>query len=140
MRLSEAGVPTSVMAAPIIPGLNDQEIESILAAAAGAGAREAGYVLLRLPLEVRDLFREWLETNAPDRAERVMSLVRQTRGGKDYEFEFGTRMRGTGPVAWTIGRRFELAASRNNLNRRRLQLRTDLFDPPMSKGAQLALF
>lgn len=140
MRLAEAGIPTAVMVAPVIPGLNDQEIESVLAAAAAAGAREAGYVMLRLPLEVRDLFVEWLRTNVPDRAERVMSLVRQMRGGKDYDSGFGTRMRGSGPIAWTIGRRFELAASRNGYSAERLQLRTDLFTRPVRPGAQLSLF
>ena len=140
MRLAEAGIPTAVMVAPVIPGLNDQEIESILAAASAAGAREAGYVMLRLPLEVRDLFVEWLEANVPDRAGRVMSLVRQMRGGKDYDAEFGTRMRGSGPVAWTVGRRFELAASRNGFSRERMQLRTDLFSRPVRPGDQLSLF
>lgn len=140
MRLAEAGIPTAVMVAPVIPGLNDQEIESVLAAAAAAGAREAGYVMLRLPLEVRDLFVEWLRTNVPDRAERVMSLVRQMRGGKDYDAQFGERMRGSGPIAWTAGRRFELAASRNGFSRERQKLRTDLFARPVRPGDQLSLF
>ncbi|ESR24797.1 PA0069 family radical SAM protein [Lutibaculum baratangense] len=140
MRLAEAGIPTSVMVAPVIPALNDPEIEAILAAAAGAGAVGAGYVMLRLPLEIRDLFQEWLRENVPDRAERVMSLVRQMRGGKDYDAEWGTRMRGSGPIAWTIGRRFELAARRNGLNESRFPLRTDLFEPPVPKGGQLRLF
>ncbi len=139
MRLAEAGIPTSAMVAPVIPGLNDPEIEAILAAIAGAGATGAGYVMLRLPLEIKDLFREWLEVNVPDRAERVMSLVRQMRGGKEYDAEWGTRMRGTGPLAWTIGRRFELAAKRHGLNENRTPLRTDLFDPPVPKGAQMRL-
>jgi len=140
MRLAEAGIPTAVMVAPVIPGLNDPEIESILSAAAAAGASEAGYILLRLPLEVRDLFVEWLELNVPDRAGRVMSLINQMRGGKDYRAEFGTRMVGTGPLAWTIGRRFELAAERNKLNRRKLKLRTDLFTRPVLAGGQMNLF
>jgi DNA repair photolyase len=140
MRLSEAGVPAAVMVAPVVPGLNDSEIEAILAAAAAAGARQAGYVLLRLPLEVKDLFREWLEANAPDRAARVISLIRQMRRGKDYDAEFGRRMRGTGPLAWTIGRRFEMAAKRNGLNREKVMLRCDLFTPPAAPGAQLKLF
>ncbi len=140
MRLAEAGIPTAVLVAPVIPALNDSEIESILAAAAAAGVREAGYILLRLPLEVRDLFVEWLRNNAPDRAARVMSLVTQTRGGKDYQAEFGKRMTGTGPVAWTIGRRFELAAERNRLNRGKLKLRTDLFERPLGAGDQMSLF
>ncbi|HEX5510063.1 MAG TPA: PA0069 family radical SAM protein, partial [Pseudolabrys sp.] len=108
-RLSQAGVPTTVMVAPIIPALNDMEIERILDAAAVAGVKEAGYVLLRLPLEVRDLFREWLEANYPDRAEHVFKLIRDTRGGKDYDSTWGKRMKGGGPYAWMIGRRFEMA-------------------------------
>jgi len=140
MRLAEAGIPTAVLVAPVIPALNDSEIESILAAASAAGVQEAGYILLRLPLEVRDLFVEWLELNAPDRAARVMSLVSQTRGGKDYQSEFGKRMTGTGPVAWTIGRRFELAAERNRLNREKFKLRTDLFERPLMTGDQMSLF
>jgi len=140
MRLAEAGIPTAVLVAPVIPALNDSEIESILAAVSAAGAQEAGYILLRLPLEVRDLFIEWLRENVPDRAERVMSLVRQSRGGKDYQAEFGTRMSGTGPVAWTIGRRFELAAERHKLNRSKFKLRSDLFRRPPKPGDQMSLF
>ena len=102
----------------------------------GSGA----LMMLGLPLEVRDLCVEWLEANVPDRAGRVMSLVRQMRGGKDYDAEFGTRMRGSGPVAWTVGRRFELAASRNGFSRERMQLRTDLFSRPVRPGDQLSLF
>ncbi len=139
MRLAEAGVPVTVMAAPMIPGLNDSELESILAAAAAAGASEAGYVLLRLPLEVRDLFVAWLEEHYPDRAGKVMALVREVRGGKDYDASFGQRMVGSGPVAWAIGRRFELATRRNGLNGARLRLRSDLFVPPDGRGAQLNL-
>jgi len=140
MRLAEAGIPTAVMVAPVVPGLNDPEIESILAAASAAGVGEAGYILLRLPLEVRDLFVEWLENTVPDRASRVMSLISQTRGGKAYQAEFGKRMRGTGPLAWTIGRRFELAAERNGLNRIKTRLRTDLFSAPVPEGGQMTLF
>ncbi len=105
-QLTVAGVPASVMVAPIIPALNDCEIERILDAAAAAGVREAGYVLLRLPLEVRDLFREWLMANFPDRCRHVFKLIRETRGGKDYDSSWGKRMTGGGPVAWMIGRRF----------------------------------
>ncbi|WP_099865234.1 PA0069 family radical SAM protein [Pararhizobium haloflavum] len=137
--LSEAGIPASVMAAPIIPGLNDHEIERILDSAAAAGAREAGYVLLRLPHEVSPLFRDWLLRNYPDRYRHVMSLVRSMRGGKDYDAEFGKRMRGAGPYAWQLGRRFSLAAKRLGLNTARRPLRTDLFVPPAGTGAQLAL-
>ena len=137
--LSEAGVPTTVMVAPIIPALNEPEIERILDAAAAAGVREAGYVLLRLPLEVRDVFKDFLERAYPDRARHVLSIIRSMRGGKDYDSAWGTRMRGDGPHAWQIGRRFELAARRLGLNREKRQLRTDLFRPPVPEGGQLQL-
>ena len=137
--LSAAGVPTTVMVAPVIPALNESEIERILEAAAAAGVREAGYVLLRLPLEVRDIFKEFLEREYPDRARHVMSVIRSMRGGKDYDPEWGKRMRGDGPYAWQIGRRFEMAARRLGLNRDKLRLRTDLFTAPGS-AAQLDLF
>ena len=115
-QLSRAGVPTSVMVAPIIPAINDAEIERILDAAALAGVKQAGYVLLRLPLEVRDLFKEWLEANYPDRAKHVFKLIRDMRGGKDYDSTWGKRMTGSGPYAWMIGRRFEAACERLGLN------------------------
>ena len=137
--LSDAGIPTTVMVAPIIPALNEPEIERILDAAHAAGAREAGYVLLRLPLEVRDVFKEFLEREYPDRAEHVMSLIRSMRGGKDYDSTWGTRMKGDGPYAWQIGRRFEIACRRLGLNAARLSLRTDLFRPPVPEGGQLQL-
>ena len=108
--LSEAGIPTTVMVAPVIPALNEAEIERILEAAAQAGVREAGYVLLRLPLEVKDVFKEFLEREYPDRAKHVMSVIRSMRGGKEYDSAWGERMRGNGPYAWQIGRRFEIAA------------------------------
>ena len=138
-ELSAAGIPTAVMMAPIIPALNDPEIEKILARARAAGAREAGYVVLRLPLEIADLFQEWLQENAPDRAKRVMSLVRSMRGGKNYDSRWKKRMSGQGPYAWQIGRRFELAAKRLGLNARKYNLRTDLFSPPVLVGQQLPL-
>ncbi len=138
-KLSAAGVPTAVMVAPVIPALNDSEIEKILERAAAIGVQEAGYVLLRLPLEVRDLFREWLMANYPDRAEHVFSLVRATRGGKDYDSTWGRRMKGDGPYAWQIGRRFEIAAKRWGLNRKSFSLRTDLFQPPALPGQQMRL-
>ena len=137
--LSEAGIPTTVMVAPIIPALNESEIERILDAAHAAGAREAGYVLLRLPLEVRDVFKEFLEREYPDRAKHVMSVIRSMRGGKDYDATWGTRMKGDGPHAWQIGRRFEIACRRLGLNASRLSLRTDLFKPPVPEGGQLQL-
>lgn len=138
--LAEAGIPTAVMVAPVIPALNDAEIETILMSAAAAGAREAGYILLRLPLEVAPLFRQWLHENMPERAGHVLSLLRDMRGGKDYDASWGERMRGRGPYAWLIGRRFELAAKRFSLNRSKTKLRTDLFSPPAREGEQLRLF
>ncbi|MCR4268636.1 PA0069 family radical SAM protein [Nitratireductor sp. ZSWI3] len=137
--LSEAGIPTSVMMGPVIPGLTDCEIERILESAATAGAREAGYIILRLPLEVNPIFKDWLLRAAPDRYRHVVSLVRSMRGGKDYDAEWGKRMKGTGPYAWQIGRRFEIAARRLGLNRERLKLRSDLFVPPRAGAEQLML-
>src|SRR5205085_6139840 len=107
--LAEAGVPVAMMFAPAIPGLNDHELEAVLEAAAKAGARAAGYVTLRLPLEIKDLFREWLAEARPDRAQRVMSLIRQVRGGMDYDARWGSRMVGSGPVAALIAARFGVA-------------------------------
>jgi DNA repair photolyase len=138
-RLGEAGVPTSVMVAPVIPGLTDMEMEQILERAAAVGVGGAGYVLLRLPLEIGDLFSEWLAANCPDRASRVMSLMRSTRGGKLYDAKWGDRMVGEGPYAWMIGRRFEMAAQRLGLNQRSVELRTDRFTAPTLAGQQLRL-
>ncbi|MEO8487719.1 MAG: PA0069 family radical SAM protein, partial [Betaproteobacteria bacterium] len=114
--LAAAGVPTGVMVAPVIPQLNDRDLEAILEAAADAGAKGAGWVMLRLPLEVAPLFRDWLATHYPDRAAHVMSLVHDLRGGKDYDPRWGTRMRGTGVYADLIAKRFELACRRFGLN------------------------
>ncbi|HWK14881.1 MAG TPA: PA0069 family radical SAM protein [Rhizobiaceae bacterium] len=138
--LSDAGVPVSVMIGPVIPGLNDAEIERILESAYAAGAREAGYIILRLPLEVSPIFKDWLLQHYPDRYRHVTSLIRSMRGGKDYDAEWGKRMKGTGPYAWQIGRRFELAARRLGLNVTRRRLRTDLFKALNAEGEQLALF
>jgi DNA repair photolyase len=141
-RLSEAGVPTGVMVAPVIPALTDHEMESILEVAAAAGARWAGYVLLRLPYEVKDLFREWLAAHYPDRAEHVMSLVQQMRGGKDYDSSFGTRMKGTGPLAELLRSRFHVACRRHGLGTGRHQPpNTSLFRPPRAahSNSQLML-
>ncbi len=138
--LSDAGVPAAVMVAPIIPALNDSEIERILEAAGAAGAREAGYIALRLPLELKELFREWLAEHYPDRADRVIHLMQSMHGGRDYVAEFGVRQKGTGPYADQIARRFRLALKRLGLNEQRQVLRTDLFTPPVRPGAQLALF
>ncbi len=137
--LNEAGVPCSVMIGPVIPGLNDAEIERILESAAQAGAKEAGYIILRLPLEVSPIFKEWLLRHYPDRFRHVMSLIRSMRDGKDYDAQFGKRMKGTGPYAWQIGRRFEIAARRLGLNSARLRLRTDLFRSPRTGAEQLVL-
>ncbi|MFJ5370352.1 PA0069 family radical SAM protein [Bosea sp. CER48] len=139
-KLSEAGVPTTVLVAPIIPAVNEHEIERILDATKAAGAQEAGYVLLRLPLEVRDIVQEWLLTHHPDKLRHVMSLIRSTRGGKDYDSQWGQRMVGSGPYAWMIGRRFEMAAERVGFNTTRRRLRTDLFVKPEKEKAQLSLF
>ncbi|BCM18119.1 PA0069 family radical SAM protein [Mesorhizobium sp. J8] len=138
-QLSDAGVPASVMVAPIIPGLNDPEMERILDSARAAGAREAGYVILRLPLEVAPIFKDWLLRHYPDRYRHVMSLIRSMRDGKDYDSEWGKRMKGAGPYAWQIGRRFEIAAKRLGLNVERRQLRTDQFVAGSGAGEQLML-
>ena len=138
--LSAAGIPTVVMVAPVIPALNESEIERILEAAAAAGVREAGYVLLRLPLEVRDLFNEWLKANYPDRANHVFKLIRDMRGGKDYDSTWGKRMKGTGPYAWMIGRRFEVACEKLGLNVAKQSLSTEHFRAPKPDEAQMSLF
>ncbi len=139
-RLAQAGVPTAVMVAPIVPALNDMEIERILDAAQTAGVKEAGYVLLRLPLEVRDLFREWLMANYPDRYRHVFKLIRDTRGGRDYDSTWGKRMTGGGPYAWMIGRRFEMACEKLGLNVTKSSLSTAHFHPPEARAEQLSLF
>lgn len=137
--LAEAGIPVGVNVAPIIPGLNDHEIEPILAAAREAGARSAMYVLLRLPLEIKDLFREWLAAHAPDRMDRVLSLIRDSRGGALYRSGFGERMRGTGPYAEMIRQRFALACRRLGLDKRDYDLDTARFRPPPAGRDQLDL-
>jgi DNA repair photolyase len=139
-RLSQAGVPTTVMVAPVIPALTEMGMERILEAAHTAGVREAGYVLLRLPLELRDLFREWLKENYPQREKHVFKLIRDMRGGKDYDSEWFTRQKGTGPYAWMIGRRFEVACQKLGMNMKRTQLTTEHFRKPKKDEAQLTLF
>jgi DNA repair photolyase len=139
-RLADAGVPVGVGFAPVIPGLNDHELEAVLEAAAKAGATTAMYVTLRLPLEIKDLFREWLAEARPDRAARVMSLVRQTRGGRDYDPDWNTRMKGTGPVADLIGARFRAAVKRYGLDGPRHELDVTQFRVPADARAQLELF
>jgi len=115
-QLTEAGVPTSVLIAPVIPAINDHEIEQILSAVAEAGADQARYIFLRLPHELKGLFSEWLDTHFPDRAERVMSLIRQASGGRDYDNRFGVRQSGRGPYARMLAARFNTAARRHGLN------------------------
>jgi DNA repair photolyase len=139
-RLSDAGVPVRIMASPMIPGLTDHELEAILAAGAEAGAVAASYILLRLPHEVAPLFREWLSEAFPDRAARVMRAVRATRGGKDYDAEWGKRMTGEGLEAELLKRRFEVALKRTGLAKDLSPLRTDLFARPPRAGDQLSLF
>lgn len=139
-RLSAAGVPTSVLVAPVFPALNDHEIEDILKAAAGAGASRAGYVLARLPLEIADMAVEWLEENAPGRARHVMNLIRESRGGKAYDSDFHQRQRGTGPYAELIRKRFQLAVRRFGLDAPAPELTTEHFRKPQAQSGQLSLF
>jgi DNA repair photolyase len=139
-RLSDAGVPVTVMFAPCIPGLNDHEMEAVLERAAGAGATGAGYVALRLPMEIKDLFREWLEEDHPDRARRVMSLVRQMRGGRDYDAQWGSRMKGQGPIADLMSKRFAAAKKRYGLDRPWLSMDLSAFRVPPKPGSQMDLF
>ena len=138
-ELADAGVPVMVGFAPVIPGLNDHEMEAVLERAAEAGARHAHYVALRLPWEIKDLFREWLEAERPDRAKRVMSLVRQMRGGKDYDATWGKRAKGEGPVAEVMSRRFKLAIRRFGLDRPYQGLDVTQFRRTAG-GAQMELF
>ncbi len=140
-ELAQAGIPVGVLVAPVIPAVTDHELEGILAAASEAGASAAGYILLRLPHEVKTLFREWLDVHYPDRARHVMSLINQARGGKDYDARFGQRMVGTGPYAELLGARFELAARRLGLSRAddRHVLETSKFRAPAPAASQLSL-
>ncbi len=138
--LVRAGCPVAVLMAPVIPALNDQEIETVLAAAAGAGATHAGYVALRMPLEVKDLFRDWLAEHFPDRAARILRYVRELHGGKDYDAAWGRRMTGEGVYAQLIARRVDAARTRLGLKPDRAPLRTDLFAVPPRAGDQLSLF
>ena len=139
--LGEAGVPATVMAAPMIPFLNDWELERILEAAASAGVRDAGYTLLRLPLELKDLFGEWLEAHAPEKARHVLNQLRECRNGQLYVSEFGERMRGKGAYADLLADRFRLACQRFGLNRRDDDaLDCSRFRPPVLPGGQFSLF
>lgn len=137
--LADAGIPVGVMVAPVIPALTDPELERILEAAHAAGARSAGYVLLRLPHEIRELFGDWLAQRFPDRAEHVLSLIRQMHDGRNYDPSFGKRMRGEGVFAQLLARRFALAQARFGLDRLP-PLRTDLFRPPLLSSPQGTLF
>lgn len=138
--LTEAGIPVTVLFAPVIPALNDAEIEDILAAVRDAGAVGAGYVLLRLPHELKDIFEQWLQTHVPLKAGHVMSLMAQMREGKAYQAEFGSRMSGKGVFAQLIQKRFQLACQRLGLNQRKLNLDCSQFVPPRPPDPQLSLF
>ena len=138
-NLSDTGIPVTVLCAPVIPGLNDTEIEKIVAACKDAGAQSIGHIVLRLPLEITDLFEEWLETHYPDRKAKVMSLIRQMRDGQTYQSEFGTRMRGTGPIADLIAKRFDAARKKHGLTNRSLNLDCSGFKRPSANG-QMSLF
>jgi DNA repair photolyase len=141
-RLAEAGVPVGVNVAPVIPFVNEPEIERIVEAAAEAGARSAHYTVLRLPWEVAPLFRQWLQQHLPERAERVMARVQEMRGGKDYDADFATRMRGSGPWAELIRQRIDKAAARHGLARRTPALDGSRFRPPGARAdeCQASLF
>jgi DNA repair photolyase len=139
-RLAGAGIPVRVMVAPVIPGLTDPELDPILQAAAEAGAKGASWIMLRLPLEVAPLFRDWLDRHVPDRAAKVMARVREVHGGRDYDPDWGRRMRGEGIWADLIAQRFDLAIRRYGLAKDMPPLRCDLFRPPPRAGEQLSLF
>ncbi len=141
--LRDAGVPVAVMAAPMIPFVNDHELEGILCAAAGAGAQSAWYILLRLPLEIKDLFAEWLRAHIPERAERVLARIRDSHKGRLYQAEFGARMRGSGPYADLLGQRFRLACRNLGLVQGQIvdrNLDVSRFRPPRGRTEQLTLF
>jgi DNA repair photolyase len=139
-RLAEAGVPVAALIAPIVPAINDHEIEAIVEAVAQRGATHVNTVILRLPHEVKDVVRDWLARHFPDRARRVMSVMQAMRGGKDYDAAWGVRQTGEGPFARAIARRLEIATSRHGLTIGTVKLRTDLFTPPKKPTAQLDLF
>jgi len=141
-ELSNAGIPVTAMTAPLIPALNEPELENLLAAAHEHGATRAGYVMLRLPLEIAGLFTEWLETHYPGRARRVMSLLRSMHKGEDYRSEWKVRQRGEGPYAQLVAARYRNAIRRLGMNKLDIKLRTDLFRAPTLKdaGSQMGLF
>ncbi len=138
--LKEAGVPVGVLASPMIPALNDSELEAILEAASEAGAGSAGFILVRLPHELKELFSEWLGAHVPTRAAHVESLIRDTRGGQLYEAKFGERMRGQGAYAELLATRFRVASRRFGFDRKHPPFRLDLFRPPRAPGAPRSLF
>ena len=138
-RLSDAGIPVTTLVAPVIPVLTDPELDAIVSAVANAGASNAEYILLRLPLEISDLFQEWLQAHFPLKAEHVMTRVRDTRAGKNYDSRFGERMSGTGEFARMIAQRFALACRKNGLRRRELDLNCSAFNAPARSGDQLSL-
>ncbi|NNL17728.1 MAG: PA0069 family radical SAM protein [Boseongicola sp.] len=139
-RLSDAGIPVRIQSAPVVPGLTDHELESLLEAGAEAGAYAANWVMLRLPLEVAPLFKEWLEKTFPHKARKVMARVREAHGGREYDAEWGKRMSGEGTYAALIAHRFALACKRLGMTESVAPLRTDLFAPPLKNGDQLSLF
>lgn len=139
-RLSQAGIPVRVMASPMVPALTDPELERILEAGKAAGARHASWIMLRLPREVSPLVQEWLAQHFPDRAERILSRLREMHGGALYDAAWGKRMRGSGHYAEMVEQRFQLAIKRSGLKANAASLRTDLFRAPILAGAQLSLF
>jgi len=139
-ELTEAGIPTNISLSPIIPALTDHEIEAILKAGREAGAISASMLLVRLPLEIKDLFREWLDAHYPDRADRVESLIRQCRGGKLYQADFELRFRGTGAYAELLEKRYRLAKQRLGYEKREWIFDLSLFRPPVKAGDQLSFF
>ncbi|WP_370227252.1 PA0069 family radical SAM protein [Cognatishimia sp.] len=139
-RLSSEGIPVRLMVSPVVPGLTDHEVERIIGAGAAAGAKAVSWIMLRLPLEVSELFQEWLATHFPDRAHKVMSLIREMHGGQTYSAEWGKRMRGEGTYAQMIAHRVAIAMRRTGLPKELPPLRCDLFERPLSAGDQLSLF
>ncbi len=139
-ELADAGIPVTVMVAPIIPGLNDAELPQILEAASAAGATGAGYVLLRLPYQVKTLFLDWLQRHMPDRAARIESLIRQTREGELYNASFGPRLKGQGPIAQTLATAFRVFCAKHHLNREWPALSSKHFQRPSHTPGQLGLF
>jgi DNA repair photolyase len=137
-RLADAGIPTIVSIAPVIPAITDHEIEHIVERAAESGARTINYLPVRLPFEVAPLFRAWLDAHFPDRAGKVMAIINSIRDGRDNDPNFFTRMRGSGPWAELLRTRFQIAMKKHGLNRERLSVRTDLFHAP--RGPQGELF